>query len=1291
PIAGRNRIEIEGLIGCFINTLALRIKLDGDPQWRQLLGRVREATLGAYAHQDLAFEKLVQELRPERDMSRSPLFQVMLVLQNAPQEGFQLRGLNMKGLRVEDTTAEFELTLVFSELKEGLYGTVEFNKTLFEESTIRRMVRHYEQVLASLADDPARSVSGVELLAGHERQQIIEEWNSLEVVDGGQTLVALLQAQVETGSDRPAVISDTGSLTYGELDARSSRLARYLKKIGVGPDVMVGICLERSLEMIVSLIGVMKAGGAYVPLDPKYPRERLAYLIEDSAARTVITETGLEHSFPATQCRAVRLDSDWAEIASQSEEALCQDAMPASLAYVIYTSGSTGLPKGVQVSIGSLTNYSVAFSAEHAIGPWDRVLQFASLSFDTSAEEIYPALISGAVLVLRTDAVLGSGVEFFNEILQHDITVLDLPTAFWHTLTDGIRGNTKLEYLPRLLIIGGERALGEPLAEWSRLLGSQGRLVNTYGPTESTIVALRCVMVGPASIVFDDEPPIGRPVPGAHAFIAARPAELASVGVVGEICIGGRGLARGYLNNADLTAERFVPNAYRREPGARLYRTGDLGRYRHDGNIEYRGRTDHQVKIRGYRVELAEIEAVLCQFWEIREAVVAARENIPGQLLLVAYIVGEEGVDPNPREIQAYLKERLPAFMVPQIFVVLDRLPLTSSGKIDRGALPAPEVDAHHSNEILAPRTPIEEVTCNIWSAVLRLPMVGVHDNFFEIGGHSLLATQAISRMREAFAVEVAVRQLFENPTPSEMAAIIEHRLRDSKSLASPVILPADRSRPLPLSYAQQRLWFIEQLRPDTPAYNMARAIRISGELNIDHLNRTLTEITRRHESLRTHFPEVDGQVVQMISPPSPFHVRQLSLPNLPAEDENLALASFVVNEVRQPCNLAEGPLFRATLASLGEQDHVLIMVLHHIISDGWSMSVFFAELNALYGAYSRGEKSPLADPCVQYADYTVWQQEWLTDDILREQISYWRNQLNGAPTLLELPTDRPRQQLQTYRAGYQTLRLPAELIGELVALSKREGVTLFMTLVATFEELLARYSGQDDIVVGTPVAGRSRSELEGLIGLFVNTLPLRVDLSGQPTFRELLRRTREVCLGAYAHQDAPFEKIVEDLSPERSTRHTPLYQVVFALQNAPWQNVDLSGLALSAINASNGTANYDLSFSVAEEGAWLGRGAGGWIEYQADIFDADTISRLVRHYVNLLQAAVSVPEAPVAELSLLTASEADQLRSEWNETTRPYPRNKTVAALFEEQVELKPEAAAIVSGRGVCTYGELN
>ncbi|HUK89307.1 MAG TPA: amino acid adenylation domain-containing protein [Blastocatellia bacterium] len=1279
------------MIGCFVNTLALRVKLDGDPAWRELLHRVREVTLGAYAHQDLAFEKLVQELRPERDMSRSPLFQVMLVLQNAPHDGFQLRGLKMKGIRVEDTTAEFELTLVLFERKEGLYVSIEYNKGLFEASTMKRMAQHFEQVLTSLVRDPARRISSAGVLTEQERQQITAEWNSFETAGGPETVTDLFEAQMKRSPDALAVVSEGGSLSYAGLNRRSNSLASYLRGAGVTQNDIVGLCIERSPEMLIGLFGILKAGGAYVPLDPKYPRERLTYMLRDSAAPLVVTQQNLVDLFANGACRTVCLDSDWPAIALEPDDALNQETLPESIAYVIYTSGTTGLPKGVQISHQSLSNYAQAFVTDYAVDAADRVLQFASLSFDTSAEEIYPALIAGAALVLRTDSLLGSSVEFINEIARLEITILDLPTAFWHTFTDAIRSSHRVEWLPRVVIIGGERALGEAVYEWRRQFGDRGRLVNTYGPTESTIVALRCDLSGSASALLNGgHVPIGRPTRGLQAYILGNASVLTPVGVIGEISIGGAGLARGYLNGPDLTAARFAPNEFAGHAGSRIYRTGDLGRYREDGNIEYIGRTDHQVKIRGHRVELAEIETVLRQYWEVREAVVTAREDEPGQTYVVAYIVGEEGVDPSSAEIQAYLKDRLPAYMAPAFFVILDKLPVTASGKIDRAALPAPEVTGSDSTDVFMPRTPIEEVICNIWSGVLRVRNIGVRDNFFDVGGHSLLATQAISRMREAFGAEVAVRQLFENPTPEALASIIEQKLRDRQSLSVPPILPADRSRPLPPSFAQQRLWFIEQLRPDTPAYNMARAIRLSGDLDLDHLNHAFTEIIRRHESLRTRFPEVDGQIVQWISPAAPFRVREASLPDWP-EDENARIAAFVEAEVRRPCNLSEGPLFRATLAPLARGEHVLVMVLHHIISDGWSMGIFFAELNTLYRVYTRGDRSPLTDLRVQYADYTVWQREWLTEARLNEQLAYWRGNLAGAPALLDLPTDRPRQQLQTYRAGYRTMAFSAALTDSLMAVSKREGVTLFMTLLAAFEVLLSRYSGQDDIVVGAPIAGRSRAELEGVIGLFVNTLPLRINLSGEPSFREALKRTREVCLGAYAHQDAPFEKMVEQLAPERTTSHTPLFQVVFALQNAPWQNVDLSGLRMSGLNASNGAANYDLSFSLVEEGSGGIQGAGGWVEYRADIFDAETVSRFVSHYINLLTEAAAAPDQSVIGLPLLSAAETNQIVRSWNQTACPYPRDNTVVELFEQQVEATPEAVALVAGSRTFTYSELN
>jgi len=796
PIAGRTRVEAERLIGFFVNTLVLRTDLAGDPTFRELLTRVREVALGAYAHQELPFDRIVEELKPERSLSVNPIFQVMFSLQNAPMAELGLEGLSLSSLKLSGTTSKFDLTLSITEVADGLRASFEYSTDLFEAATITRLLAHFRNLLAAIVSDPDRRLSDLPLLTEAERAQLLVEWNQTQAEYPREACIQqLFEAQVEQTPEAVAVVFEGQQLTYRELNRRANQLAHYLRKQGVGPEVLVGICVERSLEMLVGMLGILKVGGAYVPLDPAYPTERLAYMLEDAAMPVLLTQHRLVNSLPETRAKAICLDSDWEMISREDEQNPVCEVKAEDLAYVIYTSGSTGRPKGVLIQHRSLVNYTEAVSEVYEITPGDRALQFASISFDASAEEIYSCLTRGATLVLRTDEMLESADSFLHHCRQWAITVLNLPTAYWHELLARL-DERPLSFPPsvRLVIIGGERALPERLALWQKLVGTTVRLVNTYGPTETTIGATLCDLTGWTTDGPLREVPIGRPVPNTQAYILDRHLQPVPVGVPGELFIGGDGLARGYLNRPELTQERFIRHPFTARPEDRLYRTGDLVRYLVDGQIEFLGRVDQQVKVRGFRIELGEIEAVLNQHPLVRESAVVAREDVPGDKRLVAYLTPADESGPTNSELRSYLKQQLPDYMVPAAFVLLKALPLTPNGKVDRRALPAPdEMRPELEEQYAAPRTPAEEILAASWAKVLRRERVGVHDNFFELGGHSLLATQVISRVREAFQVELPLRCLFEAPTVATLCEAIEQAKKNGAQLRAPSIIAASR------------------------------------------------------------------------------------------------------------------------------------------------------------------------------------------------------------------------------------------------------------------------------------------------------------------------------------------------------------------------------------------------------------------------------------------------------------------------------------------------------------------
>ncbi|HEY6186967.1 MAG TPA: amino acid adenylation domain-containing protein, partial [Pyrinomonadaceae bacterium] len=1209
PIAGRNLSETEGLIGFFANTLVMRADFSGDPSWRELLMRVRESALGAYAHQELPFERLVEELQPERDLSRSPLIQAMLVLQNTPMPALELSGITLSLVRIDNMAARFDLYLAIEDA-EQLTGTLEYNTDLFDASTISRFISHFQQLLRNIPAETGERVSHLPFLSEAERGRLLFEWNdTFAEYPREESLHHLFEAQVEKTPDAIALTFESEQLTYRQLNNRANQLAHYLRRLGVGPEELVAISIERSIEMVVGLLAILKAGGAYVPLDPAYPQSRLAFMLADAGVHTLLTQQSLVEVLPPSEARLLCIDSEWDEIARESSVNPVGGALAANLAYVIYTSGSTGQPKGVQISHGAVVNFLTSMERRPGLIDSDVLLAVTTLSFDIAGLEIYLPLIVGARLVIVSREVVADGAWLLGELGESGATVMQATPATWRMLlTEGWEGDKHLKAL-----CGGEALSPELAAQISERTAS---LWNMYGPTETTIWSM-LQEIG----ANDDLIPIGRPISNTQVYLLDQHLRPVATGLRGDIYIGGEGLARGYLNQPGLTAEKFVPHPFSVEKGARLYRTGDVGRQRENGVIEYLGRTDHQVKLRGYRIELGEVEAALRMQEGVQEAVAIVRDGAEaGHKSLVAYVVKTGSGTTTTSSLREGLRARLPEYMIPSIIVELEQLPLTPNGKVDRARLPEPdrsrvELDA----ELVLPRTPAEEVIAGLWADVLRVDEVGIHDNFFQLGGHSLLATQLISRIRDAFHLELPLRHLFEAPTVAALSRTIDLRLADAHGLHVPPILPISRDQELPLSFAQQRLWFLDQFEPGNPFYNIAAALRLRGQLDTDALAQSLDEVAARHESLRTTFISRDGLPVQLIGAPSPFNLDIIDLTHISEQAREAEARRLAAAEAQRPFDLSAGPLLRVSLLRLAEEEHILLFTMHHIIGDGWSIGVLVKEVSALYASFSSGEPSPLPELPIQYADFAHWQREWLQGEVLASQLSYWREQLAGAPAMLELPTDRPRPAVQSYRGAHHSVRLDAALTDELKRISRQEGVTLFMLLLAAFQTLLSRYSGQEDIVVGSPIANRTRAEVEGLIGFFVNTLVLRTRLDGKPSFREVLGRVREAALGAYAHQDVPFEMLVEELEPERDMSRTPLFQVMFVLQNAPQEAVELSGVELNSMQVESGTAKFDMTLSLTEAGGHL----QGGLEYRTDLFDAASISRLISHFEILLKSII--------------------------------------------------------------------
>ncbi|MFN6478154.1 non-ribosomal peptide synthetase [Nostoc sp. DedQUE07] len=1326
PIAKRDRLELEGLIGFLVNTLVLRTDLSGNPTFQQLLNRVRQLTLLTSAHPDLPFEELVKALQPQRDLSHTPLFQVMFVLENAPMSEVEFTGLSVSPLATERTIAKFDLTLFIKNTTSGLATVWQYNTDLFDAPTIERMAGHFVTLLESIVTNPQQQISQLPLLTQAQQRQLLVEWNDTQTeYPKDKSIHQLFEEQVKRTPNAVAVEFGNQQLTYQQLNYRANQLAHYLKSLGVEADVLVGLCVERSLEMVVGLLGILKAGGAYVPLDPEYPTERLSFMLEDAQVSVLLTQQSLQERLPQHQAKLVCLDTDWQQISQSGQDNFIPGVQATNLAYVIYTSGSTGQPKGVALNQLALCNLILWQLQNTTISTGAKTLQFAPISFDVSFQEIFTTWFSGGKLFLITEELRRDPVALLGFLQQKSVERLFVPFVALQQLAEvAVDSELVNSHLREIITAGEQLQITPAISGWLGKL-TDCTLHNHYGPSESHVISTFTLANSIEN--WPLLPPIGRPIANTQIYILDKCLQPVPVGIPGELYIGGVSLARGYLNRRELTQEKFISNPFEKAVGSRLYKTGDLARYLPDGNIEYLGRIDNQVKIRGFRIELGEVEAVLSQYGDVQASCAIVREDTPGDTCtersrskrLVAYVVAHQNCTLAISELRQFLKAKLPEYMVPNAFVMLDSLPLTPSGKVDRRALPAPDVDSSNSDKFVAPRTPIEELLAQIWAQVLKVEQVGVYDNFFELGGHSLLATQLVSRIRNIFKVELPLRELFAKTTVAELAQAIEQlqqqilrltstpapsseveMLGTSRSvqeieLSAPPILPRANNSDLPLSYAQQRLWFLDQLEPNSALYNLPIALRLVGNVNQAALEQSLQEIIHRHEALRTNFVTVNGKPSQIIQTQTNWTLSVLEWQYLPPGEQEIATQQLIQQQAIQPFELASVALLWATLVVLSETEHILLVCMHHVVSDAWSIGVFIQELAALYSAYSQGQPSPLTPLPIQYADFALWQRNWLQGDVLQSQLSYWQQQLKDAPALLSLPTDRPRPAVQTFTGTYQEFALSVELTNRLTKLSQEQGVTLFMTLLAAYDTLLYRYTGVADILVGSPIANRDRSETEGLIGFFVNTLVMRSNLADNPSFSELLTRVREMAMDAYAHQNLPFEMLVEALQPQRDLSYTPLFQVMFALQNAPMSEVELTGLSVTPLIAESVTAKFDLSLLMQNTptSTTLSTSTGmvGVWEYSTDLFDASTIERMSGHFVTLLESIVSNPEKHISQLSLLTQPEQQQLLVEWNDTQADYSQDKCIYELFEEQVGRTPNAVAVVFENQQLTYHQLN
>lgn len=1288
------------IVGMLINTVPLRIRVAPELPLVSWLQAVREVW---NALREFEHTPLVDVQRWSEAPHGQPLFETIFNYQDPSWDAALRAQGGQWAQRDFGIRSQSNYPLVVDAYGgEAIKIKILYHRNRFDDDAIARMLGHFKTLLESMAASPEEHVGLLPMLTETERDQLLAKWNDTTMEFPRDKCVhEFFEEQAGRTPDALAVADAKQQITYGELNERAHRLAQDLRELGVGPEVCVGVCLERSVEMVAAKLAVWKAGGAYVPLDPGYPSERLKFMLQDAKMPVLLTQSSLrdrlQFEIPNLKLLCVdELPESGTRMKDEGDlipNSAVRTPQSGNLAYVIYTSGSTGQPKGVEIEHRSLCNLITWHQRTYQAGPADRATQVATPAFDASVWELWPYLTCGASIHIPDEETRLSPKKLLAWLAAEQITLTFIPTPIAEAMLDE---TWPVDCKVRALLTGGDKLHRAP----GKNLPCQ--LFNHYGPTENTVVTTWTPV--PPAKNSAKPPPIGRPIANTQVFILDKNLLPVPVGVPGELHIGGAGLARGYHNRPGLTAGKFVPSPFRAEAGARLYKTGDLVRWRPDGQIEFLGRLDNQVKIRGQRIELGEIESALGRLSDVREAVVVPRENAKGENSLVAYVVLKSEMGNQKPEVEAgglrrFLREKLPESMIPAAFVFLDALPLTSNGKVDCKALPPPVFEVETG--FVAPRTSTEVKLSEIWREVLGVERVGVHDNFFELGGHSLTATQVVSRAHGAFQIELLLPDLFDAPTVAELAEKIEGRVRSPRrsvpqnGMERRAISPDPHVRSnaphpngeVPLSFAQERLWFMEQLEPGQPFNNIPIALRLEGALNIAALERSVTEITRRHQPLRTVFNSAGGQPVARVAPVTLVKIPVVDLSSRPKAEGEKEAVRLAEAEARQPLDLSQSPLLRVKLIRLAADAHLLLFTTHHILCDGWSVGIFHRELAALYEAFLQDRPSPLPELQFDYAAFARSQRARLQGDVLERQLDFWKRQLAGAQTTLDLPTDRPRPPVQTYRGATKHFAWPRHLAASLNVLARREDVTLFMLLLAAFQTLLHRYTGQEDILVGSPVAGRTMVETEPLIGFFLNSLVLRGDLSGDPTFREMLQRVRQTALAAYAHQELPFEKLVDALQPARDLSRAPLFQVLFVLQNEPLRLPELTGLKVTPFQVHSGTAKFDLMLSL-EEGA---DGLGGFIEFNSDLFDAETIARLLGHYQMLLETVAVDAEQHLSQLPLLTEPERKQILSDWNNTHADFPRDKCVHQLFEEQVERAPDVTALVFEDDELTYGDLN
>ncbi|BFH13822.1 hypothetical protein J6TS7_53130 [Paenibacillus dendritiformis] len=1272
--ANRTTKKEKETIGMFASTVAGRMSVEPELELLSFLQRVAKEQKTILRHQKYPYNQLIQDLREQhgnKDIQR--LFGIAVEYQN-------IRFLDFDNFSVR-SKVEFgghegnDCVLHIKEMsnEQQLVLDVHYRTHIFEENEVQQMLQQIIAIAEHMIHRPFEKIVEVSLVSEEEKNTILNVFNDTWAdYPRDKTIHQLVEEQAERTPDHAAVVYEGSQLTYRELNTKANQFARTLRAEGVRPDQPVGLLAERSLEMIVGMLAILKAGGAYVPIDPEYPEERIGYMLEDSGAKLLLTQSHLQkcESFDGK-----RLMLDDERMYSEAGSNLEPGAGPDHLAYVIYTSGTTGKPKGVMVEHRGLCNLKPLFEDTLHIGEQDNVVQFASLSFDASCWEIFKALFNGATLYIPAKETILDPRLFEDYMRRHRITAALLPPAYAASLTPGNLPGLKT------LITGGSASSVDLVQQWQdRVL-----YVNAYGPTEDSIVttiwpattgapagnavAAEGNVVAPAGNVVAPAGklvPIGRPIPNHRVYIVGANDQLLPVGIAGELCISGAGVARGYLNRPELTAEKFVDNPF--EPGGRMYRTGDLAKWLPDGTIAYLGRIDHQVKIRGYRIELGEVEAQLLKTASVREAVAIAREDGDGQPYLCAYIVADKELTSG--DLRSALSQALPGYMVPSCFVQLEHMPLTPNGKIDRKALPAPDGSMQTGADYVAPRTAVEAELAQTWQEVLGIPRIGVKDNFFDIGGHSLRATTLVAKLHKEMGIEMPLREVFQYPTIEQMAEAITGKEHHAVYRSIPI---AEESACYPLSSAQKRLYILSQLEGGELSYNMPGVLEMEGALDRERLEEAFRQLIRRHETLRTGFELVGGEAVQRVHRDVEFAVEHVRVKE--------AEANAHLREFMRPFDLRQPPLLRARLLELQPDRHLLLFDMHHIISDGASMGVFLREFAQLYEG---AELPPLR---IQYKDYAAWQQGEMQRERISKQEAYWLEVFSGDIPVLDLPADYARPLVRSFTGNTFHFIIDEQRSEKLRQLALQTGTTLYMVLLAAYTTLLSKYSGQEDIIVGTPVAGRTHAELEPILGMFVNTLAMRNAPAGEKTFQEYLQEVKEHTLRAYENQDYPFEELVSKLDVSRDVSRNPLFDTMFVLQNTEQSEVSLEGLTCKLYPNEHNVAKFDLTFSLTE-GA---EGIAGSIEYACSLYKEETIERMAAHFQQVLDIILSDPQRKLSSIEIISPEEKAQILETFNDTAADYPRGKTIHQLVEEQAERTPDRTAVVYEGSQLTYRELN